>query len=66
MLLPFSTWAVFYASLFFEQDFITGAGYTSGIDAYIHAIPFCFYPIITLIIVLLFSLGIMPKVGAMK
>lgn len=66
VLLPFSTWAVFYASLFFEQDFITGAGYTSGIDAYIHAIPFCFYPIITLIIVLLFSLGIMPKVGAMK
>ena len=66
VLLPFSTWAVFYASLFFEQDFITSAGYTSGIDAYMHAIPFCFYPIITLIIVLLFALGIMPKVGAMK
>lgn len=66
VLLPFSTWAVFYASLFFEQDCIAGAGFASGIDAYTHAIPFCFYPIVTLIIVLLFALGIMPKIGGMK
>lgn len=66
VLLPFSTWAVFYASLFFEQDVVKNAGFASGIDAYIHAIPFCFYPIITLIIVLLFALGVMPKLGAMK
>ena len=66
VLLPFSTWAVFYASLFEEEESVKALGYATGIQAYIHAIPFCFYPIITLVIVLLFSLGIMPKLGSMK
>lgn len=66
VLLPFSTWAVFYASLFADQSSVMELGFTTGINAYIHAIPFCFYPIITLVIVLLFCLGIMPKLGAMK
>lgn len=66
VLLPFSTWAVFYASLFEEQESVAALGYASGIKAYIHAIPFCFYPIITLLIVLLFAVGIMPKLGGMK
>lgn len=65
VLLPLSTWAVFYASLFYEQDAVSGA-YADGITAYIHAIPFCFYPIITLCIVALFCAGIFPKIGAMK
>ena len=65
MLLPVSTWAVFFGSLFYEEEVISSQ-YASGIDAYIHAIPFCFYPIIALIIVALFTLGIFPKLGAMK
>ena len=56
VLLPFSTWAVFYASLFFEQDSVKALGVTSGIQAYVKAIPFCFYPIITLIIVFFFAM----------
>ena len=35
-------------------------------SAYVHAAPFAFYPILTLLIALLFALGIMPKLGAMK
>ncbi|MGN1179822.1 MAG: Na+/H+ antiporter NhaC family protein [Suilimivivens sp.] len=66
VLLPFSTWAVFYASLFAEQESVAALGYATGIQAYIQAIPFCFYPIITLLIVVLFALGIMPKLGTMK
>lgn len=66
VLLPFSTWAVFYSSLFFDQPSVSAMGFKSGMQAYISAIPFCFYPIITLLIVLLFALGIMPKLGAMK
>lgn len=66
VLLPFSTWAVFYANLFMEQESVSALGFRSGIDAYIHAIPFCLYPIITLVIVALFALGIMPRLGAMK
>ncbi|MCD8081962.1 MAG: hypothetical protein LUE86_00185 [Clostridiales bacterium] len=66
VLLPFSTWAVFYASLFIEQQSVLDYGFTSGMDAYISAIPFCFYPIVILLIVVLFALGIMPKLGTMK
>ncbi len=66
VLLPFSTWAVFYASLFFEQDSVKALGVTSAMGAYVKAIPFLFYPIITLIIVFLFVMGWMPKLGAMK
>lgn len=66
VILPFSTWAVFYSSLFIEQDSIKALGFKNGMDAYIHAIPYAFYPIITLLIVLLFCLGIMPKLGNMK
>ncbi|MGN0313586.1 MAG: Na+/H+ antiporter NhaC family protein [Fusicatenibacter sp.] len=65
VLLPFSTWAVFYASLFYEQDLISSQ-FSSGMDAYLHAIPFCFYPMLALIIVALFAAGIFPKLGAMK
>ena len=34
--------------------------------AYLKAIPFLFYPTITLIIVFLFVVGWMPKIGPMK
>lgn len=66
VLLPISTWAVFYANLFFGQDSVKALDCTSPMNAYIKAIPFCFYPIITLIIVFLFAMGWMPKLGAMK
>ena len=65
VLLPFSTWAVFYAGLFYNHDLIAGQ-FSSGINAYIHAIPYCFYPMIALLIVLLFTIGRFPKLGAMK
>lgn len=65
VLLPVSTWAVFFGSLFYEEEVISSQ-YSSAIDAYIHAVPFSFYPIIALIVVLLFCLGIMPKLGGMK
>lgn len=66
VLLPFSTWAVFYASLFYEQDSVKALGVTSAMGAYLKAIPFLFYPTITLIIVFLFVVGWMPKIGPMK
>ena len=67
VLLPFSTWAVFYASLFYEQESVQAIpGVTSAMSAYIRAIPFCFYPIIALVVVFLFAMGWMPKLGSMK
>ena len=66
VLLPFSTWAVFYASLFYQQDSVKALGFKSALAAYCSAIPYLFYPIITLIIVFLFCIGWMPKLGPMK
>ena len=66
VLLPFSTWAVFYAGLFVEQEGVADLGYASGIQAYMHAIPFAFYPIFTVLIVFLFAIGLFPKIGPMK
>lgn len=66
VLLPFSTWAVFFSSIFMEEKSVQDLGYSSAMDAYCSTIPFMFYPIIILIIVFLFAVGIMPKIGAMK
>ena len=66
VMLPFSTWAVFYASLFFEQEGVKALGYASGISSYVHALPFCFYPILTLVVIFLFCIGVVPKIGPMK
>ena len=66
VLLPFSTWAIFYAGAFWEQDAVQSLGYSSAIQAYIHSIPFMFYAIAALIVVPLFIFGIIPRIGAMK
>lgn len=65
-LLPFSTWVVFYAGIFYQEQAVVNLGFGSGMSTYIHAIPYMFYPIFALAIVLLFSVGLMPKLGTMK
>lgn len=65
-LLPFSTWAVFYAGIFMEENSVVELGFGSGINTYMHVIPYMFYPIAALALTILFSLGIVPKLGAMK
>lgn len=65
-LLPFSTWTVFYSGIFYHEQSIADLGYGSSLNTYIHAIPFMFYPIFALLVVALFSAGIIPKFSAMK
>ncbi len=66
VLLPFSTWAIFYASVFFQQSQVAALGYGNAMQTYIHLIPYTFYAILTLIVVFLFCMGWLPKVGRMK
>lgn len=66
VLLPFSTWAIFFSGVFFEQDSIKNLGYGTAMQTYIHAIPFMFYAMAAVIIVPLFIVGVIPKIGAMK
>jgi len=65
-LLPFSTWAVFYAGIFMTEPAVLNLGFKSEIDAYVHVIPFMFYPIAAVLVTFLFALGVVPKIGAMK
>ena len=66
VLIPFSSWAVYFGSIFFAQDSVKALGDSTWIGAYVRAIPFCIYPIVTILIILLFSLGLFPKLGGMK
>lgn len=63
VLIPISTWAVFYSGLF-KQFGVTVNG--SGTAAYFSAIPYMFYPWITLIVLILVILGVIPKLGVIK
>lgn len=44
-LLPFSTWAVFFAGLFYAEAGIPELGYGSAINTFCAVIPFIFYAI---------------------
>ena len=65
-LLPFSTWAIFFSGLFFAEQEVAELGFDSAIDTFIHIIPYIFYAIAAVIIVPLFSCGLIPKLGRMK
>ncbi len=65
-LLPFSTWAIFFSGLFFAEAGIPELGYGSPIQTFYHVIPFVFYAIAAVVLVPLFIIGILPKMGRMK
>ena len=52
--------------VFYEQSEIVALGYGDAMTTYIHAIPYMFYAIVTVVIVPLFAIGIIPRLGAMK
>lgn len=64
--LPFSTWAIFFAGLFFAEPAVQGLGYGSAIEIFYRVIPFSFYALAAVLIVPLFVIGIIPKMGMMK
>lgn len=66
VLLPFSTWAVFYAYCFYEQKAVVDLGYASAMSSYVHAIPYMFYAALALIMVVLFIYHVVPTFGPMK
>lgn len=66
VLLPISTWAIFYTSIFWSQPETATLGYADGLSMYVHLIPYAFYPLFTLLVVLLFCLKLLPKFGRMR
>jgi Na+/H+ antiporter NhaC len=63
MLIPISTWAVFFAGVLEVSD-VAAKG--EGINMFISAIPYMLYPWIAVIIVPLVITGRIPLVGPMK
>ena len=66
VLVPFSTWAVFFATSFYDQPAIKNLGYGTAIETYMHAIPFMFYALFALLLVPLVVCGFVPILGKMK
>ena len=63
VLVPVSTWAVFYAGLFMDAGYAESG---QGIALYISAIPYMVYPIAAMLLVPLVAMGIVPALGMMK
>lgn len=63
VIIPFSTWAVFFAALL-EQEGVTANG--SGFGAYLQGLPFVFFGWFALAIGLLLALGVIPLVGPLR
>jgi len=63
VLVPVSTWAVFYAGLFMDAGYAESG---QGMALYISAIPYMVYPIVAMLLVPLVAVGIVPALGMMK
>lgn len=58
VLIPFTSWTAFTTGLLRGQGF--------GFRDYVQAIPMMYFPILMLLLIVLLSLGIFPKVGSLK
>ncbi|MGI6728307.1 MAG: Na+/H+ antiporter NhaC family protein [Anaerovoracaceae bacterium] len=64
VLAPISTWAVFFSSLLANAGMVPEGG--SAVGTYMSCVPYMFYPVINIIIVLLVIAGIFPLIGPMR
>ncbi|MDD2484493.1 MAG: Na+/H+ antiporter NhaC family protein [Eubacteriales bacterium] len=64
-IMPFMAWGAYVASLIADQGGPV-ASVEEGVSVYIHAIPFNFYALILVLLVLLNALEIIPDFGPMK
>lgn len=62
VLIPFSSWAVFLMGLYASEGLAGGNGFA----AYVQSIPFMVYPIVTLLILLLFIFNKIPMTKYVK
>ena len=64
-IMPFMAWGAYVAGLIAEQGGPVGS-IEEGLMVYIKAIPFNFYAILIILVVLFNALGIIPDIGPMK
>ena len=66
VIFPFSTWVIFYANVFWDQEEVRNLGFDSALSTYYHLIPYVFYGMAALLIVPAFAFGLIPQIGQMK
>ncbi len=65
VLIPISSWAVYFAGVM-EECMGDNTQWGTGMEMYIHCIPYLFYAWAAVICVPLVILGVIPKLGGMK
>lgn len=65
ILVPFTAWGAYLASLI-SAGSATVADAEAGLDIFISAIPYNFYPMLLLVFALLVAAGVMPDFGPMR
>ncbi len=64
VLIPLSSWSIYYASLINNTGIVPEG--SSAVGVYMQSIPFMFYPMICLLILLLVIGGILPLFGPLR
>ena len=64
VLIPLSSWSIYYASLINSTGIVPEGGSATGM--YLQSVPFMFYPMFCLLVLLLVIAGIIPLIGPMK
>lgn len=64
VLIPLSSWSIYYASLIEAEGIVPEGG--SAVGVYIQSIPFMFYPMFCLVVLLLVIAGVIPLFGPIK
>ncbi|MCI9466651.1 MAG: hypothetical protein HFE99_05980 [Ruminiclostridium sp.] len=64
VLVPLSSWSIYYASLLDSTGIVPEGG--SAVGVYMQSIPFMFYPMFCLLVLLLVLAGVIPLFGPIK
>lgn len=64
IMVPVSSWGVYFAGVFMAEKSLGFTG--DAMSNYLQVIPFMFYSMAAILVVGLFSAGLLPKFGAMK
>lgn len=64
VLIPLTSWSIYYISLIAQTDAVPQGGTAFGV--YLQAIPYMFYPIFCLLVLILVIAGIIPLFGPIR
>lgn len=64
VLIPLSSWSIYYASLIDSTGIVPEGG--SAVGTYLQSVPFMFYPMLCLLVLILVIAGVIPLFGPIR